>query len=85
MPQFNLEKSKLEFLIFVPKGNKELKQMKKELKKRLDDVKVLVYKTDAEFLNDKSTRAHIKIEIQVRFSFRRAYKETFQLVMLKKD
>ncbi len=59
--------------------------MEKEFKKRLDGVKVLFYKTDTEFLNDKSTRAHIKKEIQARFSFRKAYKETFQLVMLKKD
>ena len=85
MPQFNLEKNKLEFLISVPKGNKELKQMKKEFKKRLDGVKVLFYKTDAEFLNDKSTRALIKKEIQARFSFRKAYGGTVQLVMLKKD
>ena len=45
----------------------------------------MVYKTDAEFLNDKSTRAHIKKEIQARFSLRKAYKDTVHLFMLKKD
>jgi hypothetical protein len=75
----------IEFEIFDPKGNKEKKKEKQEIINCLNDLRLIVFKNSAEYLEEKSTRAHLEREIKAKFSFRKVNKELVQLTMLRKD